>query len=292
MVLFILYTCISWHHGTSLGARGNHVRGNLLRSSFRRQVTLGNERTPVFFWERNGLPHWQHVHQPIRNSIQPRRLFSTIVSRMWRRERENEEVFGTKEYSLSLLAQQAWVSVKSDMSDKAVTACESASWDTPDEFFRCYYFSLSYERTNMFSRPDCEAVSTLCGRVQAPGLRLGTPTHQGLPGALCNWVSAFGMPLTLGMGWNREGRALSISPWDDHCFPRNHSGGRGGWREAFSLTAPCLVHSSSETSSKFWGLTLPLLPLLSHSHSSLTSLEKIDHVCLWFSSDPPSALWG
>lgn len=106
-------------------------------------------------------------------------------------------------------------------------------------------------------------------------------------GALCNWVSAFGVPLTLGMGWNREGQAVSISPWDEHCFPKNHAGGRGGWREAFSLTAPCIAHSSPQTSSKFWGLTLPLLPLLSHSHSSLTSLEKIDHVCLWFSSDPP-----
>ena len=58
---------------------------------------------------------------------------------MWKREGKNEEVFGTKEQSLSLLIQQAWDSAKSYMSDKAGTACEGTSGDTPDEFSPCYY---------------------------------------------------------------------------------------------------------------------------------------------------------
>lgn len=63
------------------------------------------------------------------------RLFSTVVRRKessvlhWNVEtrEENEEVFGTKEQSVSLLVQEAWDSVKSDMSDNVVTLCEGAS---------------------------------------------------------------------------------------------------------------------------------------------------------------------
>ena len=67
---------------------------------------------------------------------------------MWRREGKNEEVFGTKEQSLSLLIQQAWDSAKCSMSDKAGTAYEGTSGDMQDEFSPCYYiYFLNYEGT-------------------------------------------------------------------------------------------------------------------------------------------------
>lgn len=68
-------------------------------------------------------------------------------------------------------------------------------------------------------------------------------------GALCNWVSAFGVPLALGMGWNREGRAVSIAPWDDHCFPKNHAGGQG--RLKGGLQPDCTMHSPLITTDIF-----------------------------------------
>lgn len=129
-----------------------------------------------------------------------------------------------------------------------------------------------------FQRPDCEAFSILCEKFKAQDSHLWKPSR--------SFMSAFSMLLTLGGAVLEQGRTGSPHhPQDGHCLPKKHWGQRkleGGFQPDRTM----LVHSASATSSKSWGLALPLLSLLSHSHSSLTSLEKIYHVYLWFSSGP------
>lgn len=155
---------------------------------------------------------------------------------------------------LSPLTQQAWDSEKSDMSDKAVTVYEGASWDAPDEFLYVIIFK-NYERTNMFAEARLLSCFHTPWVTATPGLRLA-PLEAFWELYVIECLSF--VCLSSWGGTRHRGRwALSISPLASHCFFQQIP----GTGEAFRPAVLCLVHSLSEMSSKFWGLTLPLLPL-------------------------------
>lgn len=155
---------------------------------------------------------------------------------------------------LSPLTQQAWDSEKSDMSDKAVTVCQGASWDAPDEFF-CVIIFKNYERTNMFAEARLLSCFHTSRVTATPGLRLA-PLEAFWELYIIGCLS-FVCLSPWGGTRHKGGWTLSISPLPSRCFCQQTP----GTREAFRPAVLCLGHSLSEMSSKFWALALPLPPL-------------------------------
>lgn len=206
-----------------------------------------------------------------------RKALSFPARGMWKGMRENEEVFQSQRavfvppYTTGLglgnpVSQRRWL-----------TACEGAGLRGARWIF---FTLLSLKIMNVLTclqRPDC-----LVSRFYASWVSVSilSSTHGGFLGTLYNQEA-----VTMGRGQGQGKMGSLHLPWASHCFPskdRRQGQLRGVlWPSSF-VPGPLITGNIFQV----------LFPPLSHSHSSLPSLEEIPHIRPDFHLTPSSALWG
>ena len=161
MVLVTFWNCIFWCQCT-MGAWWSHVRGNALHLSLSKgKDTLGNGSKSAFFWEGHSMPGVTppppaDLKSNSVSTIGHRKELSFPLMECGKKRGRMRKCSRAKEQSLSLLIQQAWDSVKSNMSDKALTMCGCARLRSNRWIFLKIMNALT-----CLQRPDC-LVSRFC----------------------------------------------------------------------------------------------------------------------------------